>query len=311
VCGNYISGFSEKFRLSPNYDKPGEHEWTMKIRGEESITFESISRSGSNIIRFYKKGDHKAGSGYYQYPVIYLSLKRLLPIGEDKDLKENNDVTLTKKEIEEYKKLHKKILLSTDVIQTAEHLASRNKDTMAVNTDYYDWSQNSAGQDNLGKIILALFSFQRLKDNYPQLYKGGLLVIDELDATMYPGSQEKLLEVLRKYASKLNIQIIFTTHSKILLKKAYEMRAKMNKRPETEGQIQILFLQKKDQDVQISDNVTYNDMKNILDVNVTKEEDEKIIVYTEDEETRLFFNALRHRAGGHLKLDKQHVLVLF
>lgn len=59
------------------------------------------------------------------------------------------------------------------------------------------------GQDNLGKIILALFSFKRLHDKYPQQYKGGILAIDEMDATMYPASQVELLKILRKYASNL------------------------------------------------------------------------------------------------------------
>lgn len=39
-----------------------------------------------------------------------------------------------------------------------------------------------------------------------------------MDATMYPASQVELLKVLRKYASKLNLQILFTTHSMSLLK---------------------------------------------------------------------------------------------
>lgn len=69
------------------------------------------------------------------------------------------------------------------------------------------------GQDNLGKIILALFSFKRLHDKYPRQYKGGILAIDEMDATMYPASQVELLKILRRYASKLNLQILFTANN--------------------------------------------------------------------------------------------------
>ena len=47
--------------------------------------------------------------------------------------------------------------------------------------------------------------FKRLHDKYPRQYKGGILAIDEMDATMYPASQVELLKVLRKYASKLNL----------------------------------------------------------------------------------------------------------
>ena len=84
-------------------------------------------------------------------------------------------------------------------------LEGTNKQTIGVTTDKYDWNENSVGQDNLSKIILALFSFKRLKEKYPDDYKGGILAIDELDATMYPASQKKLLKELRTYASKLNL----------------------------------------------------------------------------------------------------------
>ena len=89
------------------------------------------------------------------------------------------------------------------------------------------------GQDNLGKIILALFSFKRLHDKYPQQYKGGILAIDEMDATMYPVSQVELLKILRKYASKLNLQILFTTHSMSLLKVMDDLVQEVSKQEET------------------------------------------------------------------------------
>jgi hypothetical protein len=38
-------------------------------------------------------------------------------------------------------------------------------------------------------------------------------LIDEIDATLYAGSQIKLLIVLNKYAASLNLQVVFSTHS--------------------------------------------------------------------------------------------------
>lgn len=114
--------------------------------------------------------------------------------------------------------MHNKILIAQTPISSATTITSKNKQSIGVSTELYDWNQNSMGQDNLGKIILALFSFKRLHDKYPRQYKGGILAIDEMDATMYPASQVELLKVLRKYASKLNLQILFTTHSMSLLK---------------------------------------------------------------------------------------------
>ena len=145
-----------------------------------------------------------------------------------------SDVTLlTPEELSEFKQLHNKILIVQTPISSATTITSKNKQSIGVSTELYDWNQNSMGQDNLGKIILALFSFKRLHDKYPQQYKGGILAIDEMDATMYPASQVELLKILRKYASKLNLQILFTTHSMSLLKVMDDLVQEVSKQEET------------------------------------------------------------------------------
>ena len=68
------------------------------------------------------------------------------------------------------------------------------------------------------KERIAVLSFRRLKEQYGQDYKGGILLIDELDATLYGSSQEKLVEYLWQAAGIYKIQIVFTTHSPIILK---------------------------------------------------------------------------------------------
>src|SRR5690606_8894686 len=140
---------------------------------------ESIKRSnGKDDIRFWKKGDKSKGSGYLQYPVIYLSLSRLLPMGEDSAISESTSIGLTKEEIKLYNEWHNKILIIPDLdIKSAAYLSSTQKNTIGVSTDYYDWRMNSSGQDNLGKILLAILSFKRLKEQYKNDYKNGILVI--------------------------------------------------------------------------------------------------------------------------------------
>ena len=44
-------------------------------------------------------------------------------------------------------------------------------------------------------------------------------LIDELDATMHPAAQIRLLNVLYEEAKLLNLQIVFTTHSLSLNKR--------------------------------------------------------------------------------------------
>ena len=181
IGGNYKSDFSNKFKFSPSFDKAGEHEWTLSFEGMDDFTATSIWRDKKKgTIRFWQKGTHEAGSGYIQYPVLYLSLRRLFPLGEDSKVDESHVVELTEAEKKEYKKFHDDVLFNVYDDAQPLYLEGSEKQTIGVNTDSYDWRSNSAGQDNLGKIVLALFSFKRLKDNYPKEYKGGILAIDEL-----------------------------------------------------------------------------------------------------------------------------------
>lgn len=286
LCGgNYKSSFSEKFKLSPVYDKVGSHEWTIFTKYDDPYTVVSINRDKrKGTARFWQKGTHEADSGYLRYPVIYLSLKRLLPIGEDNKIHTKATAVFSDEEKQLFKELHNEILISRDNINAAEVLESSSKTTLGVNTDRYDWMLNSAGQDNVGKIILALLSFKRLKEKYQKDYKGGLLFIDELDATMYPGSQEKLLKILRKYSSKFGIQIVFTTHSLRLLQLASNLYKEAQENLHTANQIQLVYLEKEDDHISILQDVSYATIDNRLKVSISTTKTTRIPVYTEDEE---------------------------
>lgn len=293
--GSYKSAYSDKFKLSEEFDNAGEHEWTLVFNDKkiEPYIVESIPREKSKgTIRFWKKGSKSKGSGYIQLPVIYLSLKRLFPISEDKGIKENNNVILTDDELVFFKSWHSKILMLTresDTIVSSKILSSSNKQTIGINTKYYDWKTNSAGQDNLSKILLAILSFKRLQDKYKDNYTGGILAIDEIATSFYPGSQIKLLEVLSKFASKFNIQIIFTTHSLTILKEVAKLKEDTNRRDD----IKLMFLIKKDGKIEIKNNVAYSFIKNHFNKTITgKALTNKIDTYTEDKEGAIFAKSL-------------------
>lgn len=295
LCGgSYISAFSDKFRLSPMFDKPKEHEWTLSFDdGQDDFTVESIRRHGYDTVRFWKKGARREGDGYLPFPTIFLSLKRLVPVAEEVNV-QTDDSFLTNEELNEFKTLHNKILLVQAPISSATAISSKNKQSLGVSTNLYDWNQNSMGQDNLSKIILALFSFKRLKEKY-QDYKGGILAIDELDATMFPASQEKLLNVLRKYASRLNLQIFFTTHSLSLLEATDALVKETSVRAETSNQVKIIYLKRMNDRIEIKQDVDFKDI--LLNLNVIAERasnDRKkgIVTYTEDKENMLFVKAI-------------------
>lgn len=295
LCGgSYISAFKDKFRLSPTFDKPKEHEWTISFDNRiPDFTVESIKRTDDPNVRFWKKGARKEGDGYMSFPTIFLSLKRLVPAAEEVKII-TNDTLLTDEELTEFKRLHNKILITQTLISSATAITSRNKQSVGVSTDLYDWNQNSMGQDNLGKIVLALFSFKRLKKNYPDKYQGGILAIDEMDATMFPASQVELLKVLRKYASQLKLQILFTTHSISLLKAMDHLVKETSGQNETANQIKIVYLKKVNDEIEIKQDVDINGI--LLDLNVVaegqKRKKSKITTYTEDNENKLFVKAI-------------------
>ena len=158
------------------------------------------------------------------------------------------------------------------------------------------------GQDNLAKILLALFSFKRLKEKYDS-YQGGILAIDELDATMYPASQVELLNILRKYSAELNLQIIFTTHSISLLKAVDELGQEAKKRSETSNQVRLVYLKRSDNNVHIKYDIDFKGI--ILDLNVVASTNNrvknKITVYAEDKETQKLVKAILKSKANCLK----------
>ena len=52
-----------------------------------------------------------------------------------------------------------------------------------VGDETHDVTTCSAGEGNVGRVLTTILSFKRLKDEYGKAYKGGILLIDELDAS--------------------------------------------------------------------------------------------------------------------------------
>lgn len=80
----------------------------------------------------------------------------------------------------------------------------------------------SLGQDSLGVIITALASFAKLKRENPN-YNGGILLIDEIDAGFHPRAQIKLIQLIKKEAKSLNLQIIMTSHSLTIIQEVLKI----------------------------------------------------------------------------------------
>lgn len=150
-------------------------------------------------------------------PVIYLGLSRLLPYGEY-----SNDSAITgisQKLPSEYQgeiaRLYKQF---TGV--GIEFSSTQNMGEIKVRADFdgdregIDSNTISAGEDNLHIILTALVSLKYYFESINTTRKvESILLVDELDATLHPAFQIKLLKLMAKFAGEYKIQMIVTTHS--------------------------------------------------------------------------------------------------
>lgn len=224
---NFRSQFREKFRISPEHDVIGEHKWKLLLHNgvyeQNYYSVESIARRQTGhapTLRFWNAESRARGAGYVQLPVYFLSLSRLFPIGETTKT-QSIPSTLTAEELEYCITNYRTILSIQGMSGTPSvgiEKAAASRIFAGVSDDTHDIFTNSAGEGNITRIILAVLSFKRLKEQYGRDYKGGILLIDELDATLYGFSQIKLVEYLWQAAGEYKIQIVFTTHSPLILK---------------------------------------------------------------------------------------------
>jgi len=210
----FAAQFSEIFRFAyPEYDKAGKHIWYTKFDDgstKQAISYDRKESGKEKTIRI-RVGKSEKGSGKIYLPVIYLGMGRLFPLTLESKITSGKSL-LTVEESKEFQDLHNEILL-TDEIIIPKTIECNSKIFHAPTTLQYNHLGNSAGQDNLGQIITALISFKRLRQDLSEKYKGGILLIDEIDASLYPAAQMKLIEKLDQKALELDLQIFFTTHS--------------------------------------------------------------------------------------------------
>ena len=220
---NFESNFSNVFRMSNVFDNPSirKYNYTVELSSPErrwllSVSSELRRDQKDNMIRFVTGRNKSAGEGNYPHPVIYLGLNRLYPLANSQNLDKDDSFDLSKEEREFYSYWQKEITVVHDNI-APEYISSDMKSFLACQTYKYDAEANSAGQDNLGQIISAIISFYRLKNILKEKYRGGVLLIDEVDATLHVLAQENLMKFLVKMATELSLQVICTTHSLTLI----------------------------------------------------------------------------------------------
>lgn len=284
----------EHFRFSDKYDTAGSLEVDVELTdgytNSEATAELELTKRKAGARPVVRKNSTAVGgnqSRNFTHPVIFLSLKRLQPIAS-RDYKVESFAYLDQN-VERFIAMNNELLNKTSSAATAT--AGSIESAVAHGTDY-DQDSVSAGEDNSGQIILALMSFRKLKEEYPD-YKGGLLLIDEADAGLFPAAQTKLLEILERECNELNLQVVMTSHSPTLIERTYELSKKYQRRFKT------IYLSDTFGPVQAMPDFSWADIYSDLHTATVAANEEvslpQLNVYFEDREGSDFFNTLMLR----------------
>ncbi|WP_227396987.1 AAA family ATPase [Jeotgalibacillus aurantiacus] len=175
------------------------------------------------------------GSERMPIPTYYVSTSRLFPFGESKSLHNHlvkitgrkyisDQFTITKKYIEMYNKV-----LPRSIDEETDELYETPKPKINYTGIYLKPKSSSIltqsiGQESLSGIINALLSFHNISTE-PN-YIGGILCIDELDVSLHPDAQLRLLKLLKEQSKELKLQIIFTSHSLTVIQEMLRLKQK-------------------------------------------------------------------------------------
>lgn len=172
------------------------------------------------------------GSGRVLIPTIYLSLSRLYPLGEQRGSTTINKVKKRSPFAQEdarskYREWYNFVIPATisedaEISIIAKKACSRA--SLHMDMENTPTLSQSVGQDNIGNIISALTDIYLL--SMEEGYNGALLCIDEIEVSLHPDTQIRLLDLLDKISAELKIQVVVSTHSLTVLKECLKKEKK-------------------------------------------------------------------------------------
>lgn len=187
------------------------------------------SNRGLNI--GYKEAEQEAkmnfnvgGAARIPVPTIYLSISRLYPLGERRE-------TVTIKPIKKTNKLYQKEAdakfrewynfvipgsIKSDATLSAIEKKTSSRASLHMDMERTPTLSQSVGQDNIGNIVSALVDVYILSKQ-PE-YTGAIICIDEIEVSLHPDTQIRMLTLFDKLSDELDIQIVMSTHSLTILK---------------------------------------------------------------------------------------------
>lgn len=297
---SFKSQYKEHIRISEEFDVPGSLSANIFLHDGYSnqaatATLELMTRTEGEekkvlprpVIR--KNSTAKGNtSRNFTHPVIFLSLKRLYPIA-DRDYKAI-DFEYLKNNEREF------IALTNELLNRSSTQATGTYGTITsavAHGDNYNHESVSAGEDNAGQIIMALLSFKKLQAEYAD-YKGGLLLIDEADAGLFPTAQVNLLKIFERECRKLKLQVVMTSHSPVMIEYAYEQS-----QHEYSKKYKTVYLSNTYGDVKVMQDWSWAKISADIHTRTVKAGNKAILpnvnVYFEDKEAEDFFLALTNR----------------
>ena len=324
----YRGEFSELFKGSVEHDKSGQ-KISMRYNdghAESEVSFRTAWQNNGSRFRIIPKRTTREGKiteSKINSPVIYLGLSRLYPIGEsDAKIEQKNFKWRNEEEQKWFVENYKKILSVHEKVKSVGNLSINglsHKSGTGIETERYSPITNSAGQDNLGQILMSVLSFKRLSTEVDD-WNGGLLLIDEIDASLHPAAQLRLIALFLKEAGRAHFQIIFTTHSTTVLKKLSEMN--QSNRSDRPGDVEVAYLTDATGKLEVKRNPSWIDIYNDLFVSNSVISSPGIEIFTEDEEANWLFDELLKASDSasslrnkirysHAKLGCKEILKLY
>ena len=294
---NFMYDCDDVFRLSKKYDSNSStYQYETVLTDivaspnsplvNDTLFIRNRGRTTGTGVRFVTGpgASHKPGEGNFPHPVIYLGLNRLWPLAETKKCIFTGDA-LSNKDRQWYVQKYNEVLCLDEHDNSAKFMdTSEKRKFVTPESNDYDGESCSAGQDNLGQILTVILSFRHLKQELGTQYRGGMFLIDELDATLHAFAQDKLLGLLCEVSKELGLQVVATTHSLRLLEKAFESPMR--------NDTMILYLSNSNGAISLEGFADYRDISDHLKVEATpppKRSPKKVSVVFEDKEGQSLF----------------------
>lgn len=290
----FASEFKDHFRISNKFDHPSMNysiKFIIEDAQEEMLInarLKSTKRTVKNReeLRFVLRKEESLGntSRNITHPSIFLGLERLLPISK-RDLKIAEEKALSSEEKEFLRNSTRRIFTShNQYSEISTNTTTIGPSSTVVTSEKYDISSASSGEDNLGQLLMSLVSLRRLKESWEN-YKGAILLIDEIDASLFPRAQIELYKLLYKEAKNLDLQIIVTTHSPTLISYCIERKDQESKNSKTSNNTKLNYLSPARGKINNHTDYTISNIIADLNIETVKEEQVfKVNCYLEDTE---------------------------